>query len=131
MHLHGIHPMLRTLINPIAGVEVLEKHEKYFIDHMNTQIISETLQSKQIIPVHLQMKVLDSAERREANGLLFDYLMSNGTRSSLLALCEVVKTAKGASEKMIALGEDMLLKLEQGVCLCTCVCSSVHMCAYV
>ena len=113
------------LINPVAGVEVLESREKYFIEHMDAQLVSGALQSKKVIPVHIQMKIMEAAERQEANYILFDYLMSNGTRSSLLALCEVVKTAKGASEEMVALGEGMLLKLEQGVCACACVYACV------
>ena len=113
------------LINPVAGVEVLESREKYFIEHMDAQLVSGALQSKKVIPVHIQMKIMEAAERQEANYILFDYLMSNGTRSSLLALCEVVKTAKEASEEMVALGKDMLLKLEQGVCACACVYACV------
>ena len=119
------------LINPVAGVEVLESREKYFIEYMDAQLVSEALQSKKVIPVHIQMKIMEAAERQEANYILFDYLMSNSTRSSLLALCEVVKTAKGASEEMVALGEGMLLKLEQGVCACACVYACVwrvHVC---
>ena len=128
------------LINPVAGVEVLESREEYFIDHMDAQMVSEALQSKKVIPVHIQMKIMEAATRQEANYILFDYLMSNGTKSSLLALCEVVKTAKGASEKMAKLGEGMLLTLEQGVCICTrvyvcvrwCACVCVYMrCVYV
>ena len=119
------------LINPVAGVEVLESHDEYFIEHMDAQMVSEALQCKKVIPVHIQRKVKKAATRQEANDVLFDYLMSNGTRSSLLALCEVVKTAKGASEKMAALGEDMLFKLEQGVCICAYVYACVQQCARV
>ena len=119
------------LINAVAGVEVLESHEEYFIQHMDAQLVSEALQSKKVIPVHIQRKVKEAATRQEANDVLFDYLMSNGTRSSLLTLCEVVKTAKGVSEKMAALGEEMLFKLKQGVCICACVYACVQQCAHV
>jgi len=121
------------LINPVAGVEVLESYEEEFMKHMDAQLVSEALQSKKVIPEHIQMKIMEAAERQEANYILFDYLMSNGTRSSLLALCEVVKTAKGASKTMAKLGKGMLLKLEQGVCACAYVYAcvwGVHMCVY-
>ena len=119
------------LINLVVGVEVLESCEEDFIEHMDAQMVSDALQSKTVIPVHIQMKVMKAAKRQEANDILFDYLMSNLTRSSLLALCEVVKTAKGASEKMVALEEDMLLSLEQGVCSYSCVYACVQQCAHV
>ena len=118
-----------VLINPVAGVKVLESHEEYFIQHMDAQMVSEALQSKKVIPVHIQRKVKEAATRQEANDILFDYLISNGTRSSLLTLCEVVKTAMGASEKMAALAEEMLFKLKQGVCICACVYACVQQCA--
>ena len=109
------------LINLVAGVEVLESCEKDFIEHIDAQMV---LEAPQLIPEHIKRKIIEAATRQEANDILFDYLVSNSTKSSLFALCEVVKKAKGASEKMAALGEDMLLKLEQGVCIC--VCGRVH-----
>jgi len=62
------------LINPVAGVEVLESREKYFIEHMDAQLVSGALQSKKVIPVHIQMKIMEAAERQEANYILFDYM---------------------------------------------------------
>ena len=79
---------------------------------MDAQAISEALLTNGVIPVHIQRKI---AATDDANDVLFDYLMSHCTKSSLLALCEV------ASEKMDK-GKDMLCRLEQGVCVCVCVC---------
>ena len=40
------------LINPVAGVEVLESREKYFIEHMDAQILLEAPQKD--IPEHIE-----------------------------------------------------------------------------
>ena len=112
--------MLYMLINPVAGVEVLESCEEDFFEHVDAKMIIEDPQSE-VIPEHIRRKIKEAAARQEANDILFDYLMSNSSKSSLFALSEVIKTAKGANEKMVALGQDMLLKLEQGVCACACV----------
>ena len=45
------------LINPVAGVEVLESCEEECMQHMDAQLVSEALQSKKVIPVHIQMKI--------------------------------------------------------------------------
>ena len=103
------------LINPVAGVEVLESCEEDFIKHMDAQMVLEAPQSKKVISEHIKRKIMEADTRQEANDILFDYLMSNSSKSSLFELSKVVKTAKGASEKMAALGKDMLLKLKQGV----------------
>ena len=119
-------------INPVAGVEVLESCEEDFFKHMDAQIL-EAPQSKKVIPEHIKRKIMEADTRQEANSILFDYLMSNSTKSSLSALCEVLKTTEG--KEMAALGKDMLLKLKQGVCayvhVCMCMCGGVHMCVYV
>ena len=44
------------LINPVAGVEVLESHEEDFIEHMDSKVLSEALQSK-VIPEHIERKI--------------------------------------------------------------------------
>ena len=44
------------LIDPVAGVEVLESCEEDFIKHMNEKVLSEGLQSK-TIPVHIERKI--------------------------------------------------------------------------
>ena len=118
------------LINPVAGVEVLECCEKDFIKHMDAHMVLEAPQSKKVIPEHIKRNIIEAATKQEASDILFDYLMSNSTKSSLIALCEAVKTAKGASEKMAALGVDMLLKLEQGVCAHVWTGARVYVCAY-
>ena len=44
------------LINPVAGVEVLESCEEDFIKHMNEKVLSKDLQSK-IISVYIERKI--------------------------------------------------------------------------
>ena len=106
------------LINPVAGVEVLDNCAEDFIKHLDAQMVLEAPQSKKVIPRHIKWKIMEADTGQEANDILFDYLMSNSSKSSLFVLSEVVKTAKGASAEMVALGEGMLLELEQGVCAC-------------
>ena len=45
------------LINPVAGVQVLESHEEDFIEHMDSKVLSEALQSKKVIPEHIERKI--------------------------------------------------------------------------
>ena len=47
------------LIDPVAGVEVLESCEEDFIEHMDAKVLSEDSQSK-IISTHIERKIISS-----------------------------------------------------------------------
>ena len=104
------------------GVEVLESNEQTFFQYMDSQAMSQALLSNEVIPEHIQAKMA-TVGRQEANEVLFDYLMFHCTKSSLLV---VGKVTREMSEEMAKLGKDILLQLDQGMCLCcVCVCLSV------
>ena len=64
----------------------LESCEKYFIEHMDAQMVLETPQSK-VIPEQIDRKIMEVDTGQEANDILFDYLMSNSSKSSFISLC--------------------------------------------
>ena len=64
----------------------LESCGKYFIEHMDAQMVLETPQSK-VIPEQIDRKIMEVDTGQEANDILFDYLMSNSSKSSFISLC--------------------------------------------
>ena len=49
----------------------LESCEKYFIEHMDAQMVLETPQSK-VIPEQIDRKIMEVDTGQEANDILFD-----------------------------------------------------------
>ena len=41
----------------VAGVEVLQSCEEDFIKHIDAKVLSEALQSKKVIPEHIERKI--------------------------------------------------------------------------
>ena len=94
-------------------LRILQDNCEKFKADMDAGAIAQILMEKGVISRSLQKAITDARSKEEGNDFLYEDVFRYGTQDTLMTVCEVAVT--GASQKMVALGQFLVDKLETGL----------------
>ena len=107
--------------------EVLSEYRERFISDVDVNMVVMELLDKGIISDGVQENIARANGPTQRSEILHAYLKRTCTKEAFRRVCSIIASVQG-NPKMSALGEDLLGRLESGVCVCMCACACVCVC---
>ena len=107
--------------------EVLKEYRDRFIADIDANAVVNEFLNKGIIPKGVQRNISKTDCPKLQNEILHDCLLTTCTNEALMTACGIITSVQG-NPRMSALGNDIQMRLQSGVCVCVCVCA--HLCAW-
>ena len=110
--------------------EVLKEYRDRFIADIDANAVVNEFLYKKIIPESVQRNISKTDSRKQQNEILHDCLLTTCTNEALMTACVIITSVQG-NPRMSALGKDIQMRLQSGVCVCICVhglCVCVWVC---